>query len=195
MVTGTLLSVSITLFTALFACLMTAALWIWRHRANLTDEEERITEVERERRERIVSNFAQLIAASLDAKAVVTDGGRESLSVEEQIEEEIETADVVRVIEEWNRVGAAREIYDGCLDAYETAYKNIALAALGVISLSVVIISVRVAGNQPFSASWDIAHGSIGLLSSVFLYKGIRSFNEAQDLENELSNLERGTNE
>lgn len=195
--TSPLVQAAVGLCATVGLILTARAVDIWKHRsatAKRTDEIEEKTEelVDQSLRQLWKLIFAGYVA--LPNEKLETDGGVVVETMAEydedhfvqEMREQLDAHERREISFQWRNVEPLEESLDRALKKYRRAYQQVALSALGILSLGGLIIAVAVSGSDPFGRAWEIAHAVIGILSAASLYQGIINFNEAESLKDEI---------
>lgn len=184
-----LLTATAYIFVAFFSALVLFALWIWRHASNLDDDH--VIELEDSHLDDFLEIFTDILLEAMERFDKIETNDPEREEVKMAIKDNIQENQLNSMIEALHRVGSGRELYEECINSYESAYKYIAISALGVISIPILAISVSAAGGPPFSYPWDAAHGIIGIFSAIVLYLGLDQFFQGRNRQRELDGIAR----
>lgn len=181
MVSGSILAGLFGLIGTIFVGFLTAGLWVWRHKTNLNPEDpERITELEDEQ----ISTFeADLAELYLDIEDYVEeqdppDDMPKSELVMNVIRRDVDREDIEKVVDELEKIGDRRELYESHEQAYVDCYSCLFRAAASNFCLGLVLALAVILQSNPFTGAALVGY-------TIFIGLMVDSGNRAHNYFNE----------
>lgn len=174
----------VSLIGSFFIALITAGLWVWRHKSNLdTDDHDRIRELDDEER----SNFkAEVTQLYLDIEERLEDTSApdktpHSEQVANLIEDEVDPEEVDPLVDELDKIGKSRSYYENHEQYLTSCYRHLFQAAAGDVLLGIAMIGIWISEYQLFGASSVLVYGVIGVFIIGEVKSGYDCFSEADE--------------
>jgi hypothetical protein len=180
-----LLGPAVGVFSTIATILAASAIQIWRRHDDISTRRDKAESRENEIRNEMVERLAKLLMIALE-EVTDDDVSVDKAALEDTILTNIHKAELNELVPAFTNGGLPCYRFDECLNKYKKAYQQVGLSAFGVVSIPVLLVSSLMLDVNPFSYAFDIAHGTIGVLSAMLLYRGIINFNEAETIRTEL---------
>lgn len=186
MASPTLIAGILGLLGTFGAAFIIAGLWIWRHTTSLGGEvQDRINEIENNQQSKFSAELADLYL-SIEKKLEMSDSIPEDMKRDEHIVNiiyrEVEEDDLDSIVEELDKIGDTRELWNRHKFSYNNAWKHCFSAAITLFATAAILTLATAADSDPFNGGFIIIY----FLAFVYFFDRTQNayteFNQANKL-------------